>query len=165
MDYFSRLLRMGNWKQRTFVTAAVAHQSKRILNEPLFLQTDFGLREWRMDTLLEGNTRITLKVEPVFFTPWNFVNFRFAPFVFGNVCLFTPTEQKFSQSEWFNSIGGGVKTRNESLVFGLMELRVYYFPQRNFFGDYWRFEFNTNIRFKYNRQFEKKPDLVNVNFM
>jgi len=165
MDYFSRLLRMGSWKQRTFITAAVAHQSRRILNEPLFLQTDFGLREWRMDTLLAGDTRITLKVEPVFFTPWNFVNFRFAPFVFGNLCLFTPTEQKFSESEWFNSIGGGVKTRNESLVFGLMELRVYYFPQRNFFGDYWRFEFNTNIRFKYNRQFEKKPDLVNVNFM
>jgi hypothetical protein len=165
MNYFSRLLRLGKWKQRNFVTAAIAHQSKRTLNEPLFLQTDFGLREWKMDTLLAGNTRITLKAEPVFFPPWNLANFRFAPFVFGNVCLFTPTDQKFSQSEWFSSIGGGVKTRNESLIFGTMELRVYYFPQQNFFGDYWRLEFNTNIRFKYNRQFEKKPDLVNVNFM
>jgi hypothetical protein len=165
MDYFSRLLRLGKWKQRNFISAAIAHQWNRTLNEPLFLQTDFGLREWKMDTLLAGNTRITLKVEPVFFPPWNLANFRFAPFVFGNVCVFTPTEQEFSQSEWFNSIGGGVKTRNESLIFGTMELRVYYFPQRNFFGDYWRLEFNTNIRFKYNRQFEKKPDLANVNFM
>jgi hypothetical protein len=129
------------------------------------LQSDFGLREWRSDTVLTGNTRITLKLEPVFFTPLNLANFRFAPFVFGNLCVFTPTTEKFSQSEWLNSIGGGVKTHNESLIFGTMELRVFYFPQENFFGDYWRLEFNTNIRFKYNRQFEKKPDLANVNFM
>jgi hypothetical protein len=165
LDYFSRLLRLGKWKQRNFVTVAVAHQSDRILNEPLFLQSDFGLREWRSDTSLAGNTRITLKVEPVFFTPLNLANFRFAPFVFGNLCLFTPTTEKFSHSEWFNSIGGGIKSHNESLIFGTMELRVFYFPQKNFFGNYWRLEFNSNIRFKYNRQFEKKPDLVNVNFM
>jgi len=165
MDYFSHLFRLGKWKQRNFISAAIAHQWNRTLNEPLFLQTDFGVREWKMDTLLAGKTRITLKVEPVFFPPWNLANFRFAPFVFGNVCLFTHTEQEFSQSQWFNSIGGGVKTRNESLIFGTMELRVYYFPQRNYFGDYWRLEFNTNIRFKYSRRFEKKPDLANVNFM
>jgi hypothetical protein len=165
VDYFSRLLHFGKWKQRNFVSAGVAYQPSRVLNEPLFLQSDFGLREWHNDTLLPGNTRITLKAESVFFVPWNLANFRFAPFAFGNLCLFTPVTRKFSHSDWYNSLGGGIRTRNESLIFETMELRAYFFPQKNFFNEYWRFEFNTNIRFKYNRQFVKKPDFVNVNVM
>ena len=166
VEYFSRLLRLGNkWKQRNFVTAGMAHQLKRILNEPLFLQSDFGVREWHNDTLITGNTRITIKMESVFFTPWHPANFRFAPFAFANICLFTPVDEKFSHSNWYNSLGGGIKMRNESLIFETMELRAFFFPQRNFRREYWRMEFNTNIRFKYNRQFVKKPDFVNANGM
>jgi hypothetical protein len=165
VDYFSRLLHFGKWKQRNFVSVGIARQPDRVLNEPLFLQSDFGLREWHNDTLLAGNTRITLKAESAFFVPWNLANFRFAPFAFGNLCLFTPTTKKFTHSDWYNSYGGGIRTRNESLIFETMELRAYFFPQKNFFNEYWRFEFNTNIRFKYTRQFAKKPDFVNVNVM
>jgi len=165
VDYFSRLLHFGKLKQRNFVSGGIAHQPERVLNEPLFLQSDYGLREWHNDTLLAGNTRITLKAESVFFLPWNLANFRFAPFAFGNLCVFTPVTKKFSHSDWYNSFGGGMRTRNESLIFETMELRAYFFPQKNFFNEYWRFEFNTNIRFKYNRQFVKKPDFVNANGM
>ncbi len=166
VDYFSRLVKMGTrWKQRTFVTANVAHQLRRKLNEPLFLESDFGVREWRSDTLVTGDTRFTLKAESVFFTPWNFLNFRFAPFVFGNLCLFDPLNRNFPHNNWYNSIGGGIRTRNESLVFETMELRAFYFPGKNLLGERWRLELNTNIRFRYNRQFEKKPDFVDVNIM
>jgi hypothetical protein len=166
VDYFTRLLRMGSkWSQRNFISGGISHQIRRVLNEPLLLQTDFGVREWRADTSLAGDTRITLKAESVFFTPWELAKFRFAPFVFAHLCLFTPTEEKFSQSKWYNSIGAGVRTRNESLVFQTMELRAFYFPNRNFLGEHWRLEFNSNVRFNYSRLFEKKPALVNVNVM
>jgi hypothetical protein len=164
VDYFTRLIRMGSkWSQRNFINGGISHQVKRVLNEPLLLQTDFGVREWRADTLMAGDTRITLKAESVFFSPWELANFHFAPFVFADLCLFTPTEAKFSQSQWYNSIGAGLRTRNESLVFQTMEFRAYYFPNRNFLGDHWRLEFNSNVRFTYSRLFEKKPALVNVN--
>lgn len=165
VDYFSRLLRMGKWSQRTFVTGGVAHQIDRVLNEPLFLQSYFGVREWRSDTLIAGDTRIDLKVEPVFFVPWSPANFRFAPFVFANLCLFTPAGEKFSNSTWYNTLGGGVRMRNESLIFETVELRAFYFPRQNFLGEHWRLEFNTGLRFKYNRQFVKKPEFVSVNVM
>lgn len=164
VDYFSRLMHLGTtWKERNFISADIAHQSRLILNEPLFLQSDFGLREWRNDTVTLGNTRATLKIESVFFTPWNLANFRFAPFAFANVCMFTPMEQKISRSNWYNSYGGGLRTRNESLIFETLEFKAFFFPNKNFFGDYWRLEFNTNVRFKFNRQFIKKPDFVNAN--
>ena len=166
VDYFTRLLRMGSkWSQRNFISAGISHQVNRVLNEPLLLQSDFGVREWHSDTLIAGDTRITLKAESVFFTPWELAKFRFAPFVFAHLCLFTPTEEKFSQSKWYNSIGAGIRTRNESLVFQTMEFRAFYFPNRNFVGEHWRLEFNSNVRFTYSRLFEKKPALVNVNGM
>ena len=166
VDYFTRLLRMGSkWSQRNFINAGISHQVRRVLNEPLLLQSDFGVREWHSDTLIAGDTRITLKAESVFFTPWELAKFRFAPFVFAHLCLFTPTEEKFAQSKWYNSIGAGVRTRNESLVFQTMEFRAFYFPNKNFMGEHWRLEFNSNVRFTYSRLFEKKPALVNVNGM
>jgi len=166
VDYFTRLLRMGSkWSQRNFISAGISHQVRRVLNEPLLLQSDFGVREWHSDTLIAGDTRITLKAESVFFTPWELAKFRFAPFVFTHLCLFTPTEEKFSLSKWYNSIGAGIRTRNESLVFQTMEFRAYYFPNKNFVGEHWRLEFNSNVRFTYSRLFEKKPALVNVNGM
>jgi hypothetical protein len=55
--------------------------------------------------------------------------------------------------------------RNESLIFETVELRAYYLPKGNFNGDVWRIEFNSGLRFKYNRQFVKRPDFVNVNVM
>jgi len=166
VDYFTRLLRMGSkWSQRNFISAGISHQVRRVLNEPLLLQSDFGVREWHNDTLIAGDTRITLKAESVFFTPWELAKFHFAPFVFAHLCLFTPTEEKFAQSKWYNSIGAGVRTRNESLVFQTMEFRAFYFPNKNFVGEHWRLEFNSNVRFTYSRLFEKKPALVNVNGM
>jgi hypothetical protein len=164
VDYFTRLLRLGSrWSQRNFISAGISHQVKRVLDEPLLLQSDFGVREWRSDTLMAGDTRITLKAESVFFTPWELAKFQFAPFVFANLCLFTPPEEKFSHSQWYNSIGAGVRTRNESLVFQTMEFRAFYFPNGNLLGDHWRLEFNSNVRFTYSRLFEKKPSFVNVN--
>lgn len=166
LNYFSRLLRLGQrWKQRTFVTIGAARQINRLLNPPLVLQSDFGVREWRADTLITGDSRLTLKAESVFFTPWNIANFRFAPFVFADICRFTASDPHFPHSDWYNSIGGGLRTRNEALIFQTAEFRVFYFPQKNFLNEHWRIEINTNLRFRFNQQFEKKPDFVNVNVM
>ncbi len=53
VDYFTRLLRMGSkWSQRNFISAGISHQINRVLNEPLLLQSDFGVREWHSDTLI-----------------------------------------------------------------------------------------------------------------
>jgi len=166
VDYFSRLRQLGrSWKLRYFLTGSFASQPKLVLNEPLFLQSDFGLREFRSDTLVLGKERITLKAESVFFAPWKLANFRFAPFIFCNVSFFKPLEKKYLQQTFFNSIGTGLRIRNESLVFETIELRGFFFPDEDLRGSHFRLEVNTHLRFKYNRQFIRKPDFVNMNGM
>lgn len=163
VDHFSRLRSMGpRWKQRTFISAGFGRQINKSLNQPLFLKNQYGLPEFDNGEM-PGDTRITMRTETVFFSPWNFLNFRFAPFVFGNVAWFTPENKSFSKSELLSSIGGGIRTRNEALIFGTLELKAYYFPRKNFLNENYRIEFNSNVRFRYNRQFIKRPEFVSVN--
>jgi hypothetical protein len=162
--HYSRLVPLGaKWKLRSLLNASITGQVKQVLNPPLSLESSFGLPEWRNSGLIGGDVRSTLKGESVFFSPFTFINFHFAPFVFGNLCLLTPTHENLSKSDLYSSIGGGIRTRNESLIFGTFELKAFYFPRKNFFNESWRIETNTNIKFKYNSQFIKRPELINVN--
>jgi hypothetical protein len=161
VNYFDHLKQMGpNWKQRFFLDLGVAHQVNTILNEPLFVKSQFGLPEYGSNKLLGGTMRATAKAESVFFSPWSLVSFKFAPFVFSNVSLFSPY---LSNARLLSSVGAGLRTRNESFVFGTIEVKGYYFPQKNFHNEKFGLEISTNVIFKYNSQFVQKPDFIQVN--
>jgi hypothetical protein len=162
VEFFSRLKELSpTWKQRTFITAGAAAQLKRELNEPLLLESSFGLPEYQ-NINLGGDFRLTVKAESVFFSPWTLASFRFAPFVFGNAAILTPETAPINR-KFYTTIGGGIRTRNESLVFGTLELKAFYFPRKNFNGDSFRIEFNTNVKFKYSSQSVRRPDFITVN--
>ena len=163
LDYFDHLKAIGKkWKQRTFINLGFAKQINTLLNEPLYLDSKFGLHEFRNGDA-GGSLRATIKAESVFFSPWHLASFRFAPFVFGNTGLFTPYNSPTSNSNIYTTVGGGLRTRNESLVFGTLEFRGYYFLKKNFYNKNYRFDISTNIIFKYNSQLVKRPDFIEVN--
>jgi hypothetical protein len=145
------------------VNASITGQINAVYNSPLYLQSQFGLNEWTNSLSEAADIRATLRAESVFFSPFSFINFRFAPFVFTNLCMMTPVKQNLDKSDLYSSVGGGIRTRNESLIFGTFELRIFYFPRKTFTGDSWRVETTTGIRFKYNSQYVKKPALISVN--
>lgn len=163
--YFDHLKSIGpKWKQRFFLNFDLAQQVNTVFNQPLFANSQFGLPEYGNEIIdnerVGGSLRSTIKMESEFFSPWSLVAFRFAPFVFTNVSAFSPNEYT---TKILSSVGGGIRTRNESLIFGTIELRGYYFPQKNFYNDRFRFNLSTNVIFKYNTQFVKKPDFIQIN--
>ncbi len=163
--YFDHLKALGDrWKQRFFLNFDLAQQVNTVLNEPLFANSQFGMPEYGTDRTdndrVGGTLRTTVKAESEFFSPWSLVSFRFAPFVFSNVGVYSPY---LSKTKLLSSIGGGIRTRNESFVFGTIELRGYYFPEKNFYNERFRFTISTNLIFKYNTQFVTKPDFIQVN--
>jgi hypothetical protein len=160
VNYFDHLKSMGTkWKQRFFLNLDAAQQVNTILNEPLYLNSKFGLPEFGRNDV-GGTLRATAKAESVFFSPWSLAAFRFAPFVFSNVSVFSPYQSK---SKIYTSVGGGMRTRNESFVFGTIEIKGFYFPQKNFHNSNFSLELTTNVIFKYNSQFVKKPDFIEIN--
>lgn len=160
INYFDHLKAMGSkWKQRFFLNLDAAQQVNSILNEPLLLNSKFGLPEYGSNQV-GGTLRATAKAESVFFSPWSLAAFHFAPFVFSYLSVFSPY---VSKTKIYSSVGGGIRTRNESFVFGTIELKGFYFPEKNFRNEKFSFEISTNVIFKYNTQFVQKPDFIQIN--
>ena len=160
IDHFTRLRKMNKyWFTRTFFTAGFSKQFTPLLNPPLNINSVFGLPYFR-GNLGPSDLRTTVRVETVFFDMHKFYGFRLAPFVFGDMSMLTPTNRSFEKSNLYSAIGAGIRTRNENLTFGTIEIRGYYFPRTVEGMKNYKIEVNTNIRFKYNSTFIRKPDFV-----
>lgn len=162
-DYFTRLRYMGaRWKQRAFFNASFGRQFRSLLEEPLLLESRYGLKEFR-NNHYAGSMRGTIKAESVFFSPWSVLFFRFAPFVFSSATVFRVKSEGGHDTKLYTAIGGGVRTRNESLIFGTIELRAVYFPRKDMLNNSYVIQLNTNLRYKYTQNFIKRPEFVQVN--
>ncbi|RYF87495.1 MAG: hypothetical protein EOO03_10595, partial [Chitinophagaceae bacterium] len=98
LNHFTKLFKLNPvWYNRSFMGISYTRQLKTLLNEPLFLQSDFGLPFYR-GQVVEGQRRTTFKVESVFFNLKKFAGFRFAPFVFTDLTLIQPFDRPVSKS-------------------------------------------------------------------
>lgn len=164
IETFTRLRKLGNsrWLVRHFVTGSITQQIRTKLNQPLILNSEYGLQDFKNpDTL--GSTRATLNLQTVFYNTWKFVGFSFAPFTFANMCYVKNIGVKIFNGNLYTEWGVGVRSRNESLVFGTMEFRFSYYPRTVQNMMQWGVSFNTNLSFKYNSQYVQRPDFVEVN--
>ena len=163
VEHFTRLRKLNtNWYNRLFMSTGITAQANPVLNVPLYLNNNFGLPYFSNGTL-KSDLRATVKVESVFYNTTKILGFRFAPFVFTDAVLLKPARMNLNHSDVFTAVGGGVRTRNENLVFGTIELRTYYFPRLNGNMNHWKIELNSNIRFRFRSSFISRPDFVNAN--
>ncbi|HTM93838.1 MAG TPA: hypothetical protein VL095_15560 [Flavisolibacter sp.] len=158
IEYFGRLHQWNRWKQRIFFNASAAKQLNPLMDEPLYLESSYGLPGYKNEWV-PGHSRISIKMESVFFSPLSIFYFRFAPFVFGNLAWFKTAYSKRTVP----MIGGGIRCRNESLVLGTLELKGTYFLKEDLSGTKYSVGIRSNLRYKYNQNFIKKPQFVEVN--
>lgn len=162
-NHFTPLFRLSKqWLNRNYFTINYTRQLKARLNEPLFMDSDFGLPYYERG-LLEGQKRAVLKAETMFYHLRKFLGFRFAPFVFSDLALMQAIDKPASKAKGYPVLGAGIRTRNENLVLGTIELRGYYFPQPFDGMKGWRVSLGTNLRFRYSSNFVRKPDFVSPN--
>ena len=164
IEYFTKLRKLGNshWLIRHFLSGSITQLVNNYLNEPLRLSSDFGIPQLN-NPELKASTRFTFNAESVFYNTWKFLGFSFAPFTFTNISFLKPIGQILEKGDLYTAIGGGVRTRNENLVFGTLELKAYYYPRTTGTMNQWNITFNTDLRFKYVSQLFKRPDFVVVN--
>lgn len=163
VEYFTRLRKMkGEWYNRHFISASITQQYRTIYNEPLRLTSIFGIPELRTDHV-KASSRISFNGESVFYNTRKTFGFSFAPFIFTNISYLKTIGETFRQGDIFTAFGAGVRSRNENLVLGTMELKLFYYPRTIERMTPWNVTFNTGLRFKYNSQLLRKPDMVLVN--
>jgi len=169
--HFTRLRKITpKWRNRNFISFSFTRQLNSSmyletnvpLNGPLFLKSDFGL-PYFPSGIIEADERTTLNLETDLYNLNKIFGFRFAPFLFTDFCLLKPINKPLSSTDGFSALGGGIRVRNENLVFGTIELKGYYFPRTIDGMKNWKIDLVTKVRFKFNSNFIRKPDFIEAN--
>ncbi len=164
INKFTRLYKLNNfWRNRNFLTINYTRQfNNSQYGYPLYLESGYGLPYFK-NVGYPGDTRTTIKVETVFYNLKKLLGFRFAPFVFTDVSFLKQEDLPTSTTNGYTALGGGLRARNENLVFGTIEVKAYYFPRTVDDMKNWRVDFTTKLRFTFNSNFIRRPDFVSAN--
>lgn len=161
---YSRLWLWKNFKVRQFMRLSYTGQFSPYVEEPLRINNNFGLESFRNDSI-QGTQRATLRSQTVFYCPGKILGFGFAPFLTSDISYIRQTKMSsmFFKSSVYYSIGGGLRMRNENLVFGTIELKGLYFPRSVAGENRFKIGITTDIRFRYNASYVTPPSLLEYN--
>jgi hypothetical protein len=131
-------------------------------NTLLDINNNFGLEGFLADSLL-GTKRLHARYEIVLYSPWALLGFRLAPIVFADVAMIAPRNRTVFCDKPFVGLGTGIRTRNENLVFGTIELRFIYYPRVVEDVKQFKVSVTSNLRIKYSASFVKPPSFILYN--
>jgi hypothetical protein len=159
---FSRLMFFKGLKIRQSFGASYTNILNQKLNLPLRIDNEFGLERLRNDSIT-GTQRLKIGIETVVYIRPKLLGFNFAPFGFIDAVMIAPKREVLIKQKPYYALGGGLRTRNENLIFGTIEMRMFYFPRVPEDLSKFRITLSSNLRVKYSSSFVKAPSLVPYN--
>ncbi len=131
-------------------------------NPLLDINNSFGLEGFVADSLW-GTKRLHGRYEMVVFTNWKILGFKLAPIVFADLAFLAPKDRFLFYDKPYLGLGTGVRTRNENLVFGTIELKFFYYPRTVEDISNFKISVTSNLRIKYSGSFVKAPSFIVYN--
>lgn len=159
-SFFSKLWMPKKLKLRQSISVGYAKVFNPRIRELLTLNNE--LRGFSPDSLY-GAQRISLRAETTLFTKWKLTGFQFAPFLSLESAYLQEQAPSTLPKNFFFGTTGGLRIRNENLIFGTIELRAFYFPGAVDGVQTVSFKITTNVRLKYSGRFVKPPSFVEYN--
>lgn len=127
LDYFSNLIYLGGYRIRNFIKTEYIRGFSRYTDERIYFGNENGFTGFRNDSI-SGRQRLYVSLESVAFSPLNLYGFRFAFFAFADFALLSETNQVLSNGSVLSGIGGGLRVRNDNLIFNTFQIRLGWFP-------------------------------------
>jgi hypothetical protein len=159
---YSRLYYMGGMHVRQYLSSNYTRLFRIVSGESLRIDNAFGLPQFSYQ-YITGYQRFSVNSESTVYLRPKLLGFKFAPFVDLNFSALTPLEAEPYKADLYPGIGGGMRTRNENLVFGTIELKGMYFPQKIEGFPGYRIELNSNLNYRYNSNYVSAPDIMKWN--
>ncbi len=131
-------------------------------NPLLDINNSFGLEGFVADSLY-GTKRLHGRYEMVFFTKWKLLGFKMAPIVFADLAFLAPENKLLFYDKPYLGLGAGIRTRNENLVFGTIELKCFYYPRTVEDISNFKVSVTSNLRIKYSGSFVRAPSFIVYN--
>jgi len=161
-SFFLRVMNMGNTKMRQYLRASYGTLINRVAIDPLRLNNTLGLRSFNSG-LASGEQRLALRSESTFFLQEKYFGFKLAPFLTGDLIYLGDNDNPLDASGIFYGIGGGLRTRNENLGLGTIELRGAVYPRKVIGDNRVKLSVTVNLKFRYNNSYVSKPDIIELN--
>lgn len=161
-ELFSRLYHYRRFMLRRTVAADFTYVFNQRTNTLLDIRDSYGLEGFRADSVL-GTKRLHARYETTLYTPWKFLGFHFAPLLFVDVAMLAPSGKLLWYEAPYMCLGTGIRTRNENLVFGTVELKVFYYTRAPEDMSTFKIQVTTNLRIKYSASFVSAPSFITYN--
>ncbi len=160
IKYNTRLLQIGKYKMRNSISTTYTQLANRVVLDWLSLSSK-DIPGFSTDSL-KANKRLAVHTESVLFTPWSLFGFRFAPFTALDLAT-TRCVTCEDRRNNFVGISAGLRTRNENLIFGTIELKATFIPNDEFGNNQFVFGFKQNLRVKNTGSFVRAPTIIVYN--
>ncbi len=127
MNYFSHLFSIGRWNFRQFAKPELTIGLNRANYDRLTINDGLGLNGFSSD-VLSGTNRFLFVIQTQSYAPWNWLGFRFGPYLNCSFGMLSTKEVGFRHSRVYPQIGFGVLIRNDYLVVKNIQLSFAFYP-------------------------------------
>ncbi|AEV97554.1 hypothetical protein A4D02_30365 [Niastella koreensis] len=156
ISWYSRLMDFTKFKIRQYANISYAGIYNQHVYESLHINNEYGLDEFSTDSI-RARQRLSLGTETTLYTRWSILGFKIGFLAFARGTLMEPPVLGIWRGGLFPSLGGGVRTRNENLIFGTIEARFTWFPHTLYGVNNFTVTVRSNLRVKATGSFVQAP--------
>lgn len=125
INYYTRLLNLGNWKIRQFVRPALIFGINRLPSDNLTIRE--GLKGFEGQDY-SGTRMMIITLQTQSYSPWNLAGFHFGPYLFSSFGMPGNDLSGFKNSRLYSLLGFGMLIRNDYLVFNTFQISMTFYP-------------------------------------
>lgn len=124
---YSRLHSLSRLKFRQQLFTKYSIGLKSYFYGPIGINGENGIYGFNSYTIY-GFQRFILRAQSTCWIPLKIYGFRFAFFASGEFASVGSNQKLITTFKMYSGIGGGLKVRNENLIFKMMQFKAYYYP-------------------------------------
>ncbi len=158
--YFTRALNVQRSKFRGLLSAEYTQIFNRTVDDWLKVPNKY-IPGFSADSVI-SDSRLSMSLQTVLYTPRAILGFRMAPFAQIDMVSINCDLCDYKQNTYWG-LSAGLRTRNENLIFGTIELKATYIPKDEYGQSKFVFGFKQNLRVKNTGLFATEPTLIRYN--
>lgn len=160
-NYFTPLINLNGIQNRTFFKGYYFTSDELSAPQVASLITDNRVRNIE-GTGIAGNKVISATIESVFFLPKGIYGFRFAPYLFTDFGHVVENRIRSSFTNNYQTLGAGIRIKNESLIFDTIEFRFATFIKDDGLNPALTFNFTVSRPVLFSQINVRKPRLIGI---
>lgn len=127
-NYISKQLNFLNRSMRYSIDANYLNGINRFDQEYITINDEYGIRGFNSKEV-RGQKKLSVKSEMLFFLKQKVLGFNIAAFAQLDVGLIGYKKQSILSQDYYTGFGGGIRIRNDNLIFGTIQIRLTCYPK------------------------------------